>query len=393
MAAAFTPCAQTFPAADPSQDACSVRRRPSIFSFFTGAGFLDLGLEHAGFSVDFVNEFRFDFLRGYRHSRKVLGSPAPRYGHHLGSVEEFLSEEWADRLRWRIGDARRQSGLVGFVGGPPCPDFSVMGKNAGSAGDNGRLSGVYAELITTYRPDFFVFENVQGLWRTRIHREFYDSLKARFAAAGYVLHDRLINCIRYGAPQDRRRIFLIGILDGSPGAEFAWEAAMTQPANVLSLPWPTENPFGIADLPAPVGLPREVMIQTWFERNDVHNHPNGSHYFTPRAGMAKFESVPEGRVGQKSFKRLHRWRYSPTACYGNNEVHLHPCEPRRISVAEALAIQSLPKEFELPEDMPLSAMFKTIGNGVPYLAARGIGTALMGCLSAHRVNLQLADAC
>ncbi len=46
---------------------------------------------------------------------------------------------------------------------------------------------------------------------------------------------------------------------------------------------------------------------------------------------------------QEVYKRLHRWRYSPTACYGNNEVHLHPYKPRRISVAEALAIQSLPQ--------------------------------------------------
>ena len=65
---------------------------------------------------------------------------------------------------------------------------------------------------------------------------------------------------------------------------------------------------------------------------------------------------------------MHRWRYSPTAAYGNNEVHIHPYKPRRISVAEALAIQSLPAIFELPETMTLSDMFKSIGNGVPFLA-------------------------
>ena len=35
-------------------------------------------------------------------------------------------------------------------------------------------------------------------------------------------------------------------------------------------------------------------------------------------------TIPEGESRGKSFKRLHRWRYSPTAAYGNNEVHLHP---------------------------------------------------------------------
>ena len=75
-------------------------------------------------------------------------------------------------------------------------------------------------------------------------------------------------------------------------------------------------------------------------------------------------------------KRIHRWRYSPTAAYGNNEVHLHPYKARRMSVAETLAIQSLPKKFALPPDISLSSKFKTIGNGVPYVAALGIAKTL-----------------
>lgn len=64
--------------------------------------------------------------------------------------------------------------------------------------------------------------------------------------------------------------------------------------------------------------------------------------------------------------------YSPTAAYGNNEVHLHPYKPRRLSVAETLAIQSLPKDFILPHNIPLTQKFKMIGNGVPFLLAKGI---------------------
>jgi DNA (cytosine-5)-methyltransferase 1 len=78
---------------------------------------------------------------------------------------------------------------------------------------------------------------------------------------------------------------------------------------------------------------------------------------------------------------LHRWRYSPTAAYGNNEVHLHPYKARRLTVAEALAIQSLPKNFQLPPTMTLSDMFKTIGNGVPYLAACGLAHTVQDFLN------------
>ncbi len=74
---------------------------------------------------------------------------------------------------------------------------------------------------------------------------------------------------------------------------------------------------------------------------------------------------------------MHRWRYSPTAAYGNNEVRLHPYKARRLSAAEALAIQSLPAKFELPPTMTLSDKFKTIGNGVPFVAALGIANTII----------------
>ena len=93
-------------------------------------------------------------------------------------------------------------------------------------------------------------------------------------------------------------------------------------------------------------------------------------------------------IKKKSYKRLHRWRYSPTACYGNNEVHLHPYKVRRLSVAEALAIQSLPKKFALPNNMTLSHKFKTIGNGVPYLAAQGVAKTILYFLDMKNVNYQ-----
>lgn len=64
--------------------------------------------------------------------------------------------------------------------------------------------------------------------------------------------------------------------------------------------------------------------------------------------------------------------YSPTAAYGNNEVHLHPYKPRRLSVAKTLAIQSLPKDFILPHNIPLTQKFKMVANRVPFLLAKGI---------------------
>ncbi|CSD78195.1 DNA (cytosine-5-)-methyltransferase [Vibrio cholerae] len=119
-----------------------------------------------------------------------------------------------------------------------------------------------------------------------------------------------------------------------------------------------------------------MTVEHWFQKNDVNQHLNAKHHFRPYSD--KFKTIQEGDDKKKSFKRLHRYRFSPTAAYGNNEVHLHPYKPRRLSAAEALAIQSLPKEFHLPPTMTLSDMFKTIGNGVPFLIALINNTLLVG---------------
>ncbi|MEZ9785080.1 DNA cytosine methyltransferase [Vibrio breoganii] len=364
-----------------------------IFSFFTGSGFLDLGFEKAGFQTAAVNEFHGPFLNAYKHSRKVMSLPEPQFGHYHCSVEEFIGDgEHVESLIEQVAQLQSEREMVGFIGGPPCPDFSVGGKNKGHKGENGRLSRTYIDAIIQHQPDFFLFENVKGLWRTKRHREFYEQLKSDLRDAGYILTDHLVNCIQYGAPQDRDRILMFGIkkehvasqLDASsleamaiPEELFAWESRMLfRRDEALKVPaWPATAPFNedVASV-MPEGLVDSLTIEYWFEKNDVLNHPNTDAFFTPKSD--KFQLVEEGDTSKKSFKRLHRWRYSPTAAYGNNEVHLHPYKARRLSAAEALAIQSLPKEFELPAAMTLSDKFKTIGNGVPYLAAFGIAKTI-----------------
>lgn len=367
----------------------------SIFSFFTGAGFLDLGFENAGFKTALVNEFHLPFLEAYKYSRETMGYVKPEFDYVHTSVENLVgNDSEAQELHNYVEVVKKRGDLVGFIGGPPCPDFSVGGRNRGHEGENGKLSRTYVDAIIQHSPDFFLFENVKGLWRTKRHREFYESLKFDLRKNDYVLTDHLINCIQYGAPQDRDRILLFGVkLDHVqkllkadeiakkelPENLFNWEKEMRfSREEALKKPaWPKTDTFREnAHRAMPSNIIEELTVQHWFDMNDVDNHPNAKDFFTPRAGLPKFQSIEEGDDGKKSYKRLHRWRYSPTAAYGNNEVHLHPYKARRISAAEAMALQSLPKEFELPPGMSLSNKFKTIGNGVPYLAALGVARTI-----------------
>ncbi|MBD2167027.1 DNA cytosine methyltransferase [Calothrix membranacea FACHB-236] len=366
--------------------------RPCIFSFFAGSGLLDLGFETSGFHIVYVNEIFPPFLAAYRYSREILNLSLPEYGYHQGEtadVTKLLEELPAQRLGELVQDCRKSYNIVGFIGGPPCPDFSIGGKNKGHLGDNGKLSASYIELICHHLPDFFLFENVKGLWRTKKHRLFFESLKQKLQKAGYILTERLINAIEYGVPQDRERIILIGFRNSLIESHnfknanlFPWKTYILYPQEeVFAYPWSKCTSFQEDSIiPCPENIPQELTVEYWFRKNNVSQHPNAQHYFQPRAGITKFASVDEGDNSRKSFKRLHRWRYSPTACYGNNEVHLHPYKVRRISAAEALAIQSLPANFVLPEDMSLTNMFKTIGNGVPYLASKALAETILNFL-------------
>ena len=289
-----------------------------------------------------------------------------------------------------IQSEKEKGNIVGFIGGPPCPDFSIGGKNKGANGKNGKLTKTYFDLITRCQPDFFLFENVKGLVKTEKHKKFYNQMQMKITHSGYAISDKLVNALSYAVPQFRERIIMVGFkekllkdtniftIDKSNHFEFPWKKhEHYNVEDILKLNWPIYDEF-VENINRDFvyEVPVELTVEHWFQLNDVEHHPNQADQFEVKKGKQKIENIEEGDTRRKSFKRLHRWRYSPTAAYGNNEVHLHPYKARRLSVAEAMAIQSLPANFVLPENIPLTYKYKMIGNGVPYLMARDIAITL-----------------
>ena len=232
-----------------------------VFSFFSGSGFLDLGFETNGFTIDLVNEFQPSFLHAYQYSREKMGLRKPRFGYYNIDINDFLGTKKAE-LKNYIQQVHYDGDLVGFIGGPPCPDFSIAGKNRGRNGDKGKLSQSYVDLIIAMKPDFFLFENVKGLWKTALHREFYEELKCSLKRAGYEMTDRLTNAIEYGAPQDRDRILLFGIRKHFLSSRvridlFPWKSfCRFNLDEIKGLSWPTTSPFSAdSKLDCPQGLP------------------------------------------------------------------------------------------------------------------------------------------
>jgi len=219
-------------------------------------------------------------------------------------------------------------------------------------------------------------------------------MKKNVTDNGYKTTEQLVNAIEFGVPQDRDRILLFGIKkellkEKNDIENFDWNKyKIHNKDTVFNMNWPIKNKFQ-EPIPVPENIVNELTVNYWFSKNNVENHYNAGDQFMPRAGLSKFESIDEGDVSKKSYKRLHRYRYSPTAAYGNNEVHIHPTEPRRLNIAEALAIQSMPKFFALPEKMTLTQKFKTVGNGVPYLLSKGISCSMVSFFDNYSAGVLL----
>ncbi|MED1560749.1 hypothetical protein AJ85_08680 [Alkalihalobacillus alcalophilus ATCC 27647 = CGMCC 1.3604] len=338
-----------------------------IYSFFSGAGFLDLGFSFSGFDITFTNEISKDISRVYNSGMSSCLDKEVSITCNE-SIEDISSSDITEMV-----NIKNQNQFWGVIGGPPCPDFSVGGKNKGHQGENGKLTETFVNLICNTRPNFFVIENVKGLVKTKKHKEFFDRMIGLLEDSGYAVDFKVLNALDLGVPQDRERIFILGVtktiykkvfkveFSGERGW-FYWPCYERYVNAKYKYVWPTTNEFGI-DIEKPSSIPQELMVGTYLLDNELKNIPNSNEFFNPRS--SKFSFIEEGDDKRKSFKRLHRWRYSPTIAYGNNEVHLHPTLERRLSVREALRLQTVPDNFVINEDISLTVKFKAIGNGVP----------------------------
>jgi len=349
--------------------------RIPVLSFFTGGGFLDIGFEKAGFHPVWTNESSPVFASLYAHGmtswRQALSPKAPEAAISCKTSIERLH---ATRIISQAFSGVKPE-FFGIIGGPPCPDFSKAGKHKGGKGINGRLSKTFVNRIIKIRPSFFVFENVSGLYRTKMHREFLRKLEQELEQNGYCLDIKILNALEMGVPQFRERLFVIGIqkeyadkctnrdLSVKDRDWFPWPIKHKYKNAATRFNWPgIENERKKPILPE--GIPLELTVYSVLGGENCPSEiQNGNDIF--KTYSDKFSIIREGYTRNKSFKKLHRFRYSPTACYGNNEVHLHPWEKRRLSVREAMRIQVIPDSYLLPEEASLSSKFALVSNGVP----------------------------
>lgn len=355
-----------------------------VISTYSGGGLMDVGFAQEGIISIVAVEIDPDFSYAYEQAAVPLirsnlpASSLQKIRVLNGDLTEINAKKLVDLAEDLSFPNHFNVPAVGILGGPPCQDFSVGGKNLGVEGDRGKLVFDFIEKVRQMKPLFFVFENVKGLYTTKKHREnAFDKLVYAFRQIGYSVQYKIINALEYGVPQDRERVFIVGFRKDLSAASRAFQWPVPMYTGVKTLPWPTKNPVG-AEVQVDPHLPRELMVTTAFQ--GVENLPNQQDFFKPRS--PKFLHIEEGDDSRKSFKRLHRYRYSPAVAYGNNEVHLHPVENRRITVREALRLQTAPDTYILPEDLSLTKKFKLVSNGVPVLLSRFLARSIKRALIA-----------
>ena len=122
-----------------------------------------------------------------------------------------------------------------YMTSPPCQAFSMAGKRLGKEDKRGILFFNSLEFIQVNKPRFFIFENVKGLlsddggktfseWVNMLGGKSVNGNPGIFAyddSVPYHLYWKVLNAKEHGVPQNRERVFLIGIKDDQDNT-FRW---------------------------------------------------------------------------------------------------------------------------------------------------------------------------
>jgi DNA (cytosine-5)-methyltransferase 1 len=373
--------------------------RLPVISLFSGGGGLALGFALAGLKP----------LVGI----DIDPDACATYERNIGTCwQEDLSRVDGDALLPRLGLGRGEVFML--IGGPPCQGFSSAGGKNPNDPRNG-LVWTYLALLDSIRPEWFLFENVEGLLTSNKGRSLYD-LARELISLGYRIRIEKVNAAVYGVPQSRKRVLILGNRLGIhftlPPPTHSFRSGRDHYSGPASVAPSVIDALG--DLPAPTEerivltyhRPPQNAFQHWIRAgaDKVTLHwvsrpsdldrkrfallrPGGRmkdlppELWHPSYRRRAFRRVMDGTPSEKrggppaGLRRLVANEPSKTITGASHREFVHPVQDRRLSLRECARLQSFPDWYQFVGDT--SSIARQIGNAVPPFLAFVIATHIL----------------
>lgn len=257
-----------------------------------------------------------------------------------------------------------------LTGGVPCQSFSQAGLRKGLEDPRGDLMLKFIDILNTVEPRMFMIENVKGLL-THNQGETIQQIVATINERGlYDVQYQCLDASKYGVPQKRERVFIVGVLK-THGGSFAFPPEATTHPVLRDV---------LVDVPASPGAKYPEAKQALFRQIP----PGGCWVNLPEELQKSYlgNSFYSGGGKRGILHRLSMDRPSLTLLCTPSQKQTercHPLEERPLTVREYARIQTFPDSYDFAGSM--SSQYKQIGNAVPVELARRMGIALLSTLN------------
>ncbi|UAN46065.1 DNA cytosine methyltransferase [Serratia sp. JSRIV001] len=280
-----------------------------------------------------------------------------------------------------------------LIGGPPCQGFSSHRINDQGVDDpRNELLIRYFDFVKKLMPDAFIVENVPGLLWER-HKSYLDRFKAISEDSGYkILGPVKLNAKDYGVPQNRNRVFILGVKNSLDIDETLWPPKPTHFQSSLSSPiWrnasevfeqPNESELNEIENILGKNVVKELKFGSELplsadDSSAIHmNHTTDltkRFELTPINGSRgdidfRLPCHSDGYVGHKDvYGRIRLAQPGPTittGCFNPSKGRfLHPWKNHGITIRHAARLQTFPDDFTFTGG--ITNQGKQVGNAVP----------------------------
>lgn len=338
----------------------------TAIDLFSGVGGLTEGLRQAGFKTKYAFEIDEVASRSYSMNHKevkVITKDIRKVD--INEIKESLKDKKIHLL----------------AGCPPCQGFSAirrLNKPNPVADDRNDLIDEYVRFIKELNPFTFMMENVPGLALSSNFEQTVKELKN----IGYIVYYKTVNVKDYGVPQNRKRLVMVGSRLGPIEIAKPSNKKVTVKEKIGSLPNPEESSDKLHKI-----YPKHTKRIQDLIRDIPHDGGSRKDLGENR----QLECHKKANVGFNDVYGRLRWDdYSTTITGGclnpSKGRFLHPEQDRCISAREAALLQSFPKNYKFPTDVPISKIALMIGNALPPQFCKIQALNIKKHLKKHLIN-------